>query len=120
MAFQICEHKTLGFSINAFSEVATSFVYILLGSREKIFCQGVQMENPNKKDCMIENTVFQIIYHKYVSKKKRIRYMHIIRTSVMIGIFVQRAEPTIASLQFEIRIFDMTLKESLKERAKKK
>jgi len=53
-----------------------------LGRLVKTSFQGVQMDNPSPNDLPILKMTTQMMYHKYVSKKKRTRSMTYITVSV--------------------------------------
>ena len=73
---------TFGLYLTSISAVDNNLAYILFGSLVKISFHGVQMDIPRPKDLPILKMTIQMIYHKYVSKKKRIRSMTYMIVSV--------------------------------------
>jgi len=94
--------------------------YILLGSLVKISFHGVQIDIPSPKDLVMLKMTIQMMYHKYVSKKKRIRSMTYIIVSVN-GTWLEHNElPKIRSEQPCTLVRAITAIGLLKDEVKKK
>jgi hypothetical protein len=81
------------------SDVARSLAYIRFGNLVKMSFHGVQMLSPSAKLRAIEKTVFQMMYQRYVSRKKSTRSMTNMIASVNAAWFWHSAAPKILSSQ---------------------
>ena len=82
--------------------------------------QGVQMERPKENERPILKITIQIMYQRYVSKKKSTRSMTYMMASVKGTWFVQRALPKSLSLHPWTLVLAITAIGLLKEDVKKK
>jgi hypothetical protein len=94
--------RTLGLNLISILLVAKIVEYTLFGMRAYISVHGVQMDNPILKLLPTEYTVFQMTYHKKVSKKNRLRSMTNISASVNLAWFRQSTEPKTRSSHIRI------------------
>ena len=82
--------------------------------------QGVQIDNPSMKERAMEYTVFQMMYHRKVSRKKSTRSMKNMIVRVKMAWLRQSEFPKIFSLQFWIFIPAMVRMGSRNARVRKK
>src|ERR1700761_7222191 len=85
--------RTLGLYWTCISCVARSFEKILFGSRVKMSFQGVHILNPSWKLRVIEKTVFQMTYHRKVSRKNNTRSITYMIARVKAAWFLQIEVP---------------------------
>lgn len=87
-----------------------------------MFFQGVSIEVPNEKDNAIEKKQLQIMYHKYVSKKNKIKSVKSNNTIVIFGCILHTTTfgSMLSPLHLDIFNIERTLKGSFKDKVKKK
>ncbi len=81
---------------------------------------GVQIDRPRWNDRATENTTIQMTYHRYVSRKNRMRSMTYMIASANGTWLLHRAAPKYLSLQFKTFVRAMTATGLLKFDVKKK
>src|SRR6267154_4127451 len=91
-----------------------------LGRRVYTSFQGVQMDKPSEKERPTEKTTIQMMYHKYVSRKNRIKSMIYMMVNVKGTWFEQRILPNNLSLHPCTVVRAMTAIGELKELVRKK
>jgi hypothetical protein len=102
------------------SPVANNLAYIRLGSLVYISFHGVQIDNPKENERPILNMTIQMIYHKYVSRKKSTRSMTYMIASVNGTWFVHNTLPNSLSLHPCTLVRAITAMGLLNEDVKKK
>ena len=100
--------------------MASNLAYMRFGIRVYISFQGVQIDRPRANDRPILKTTSQMMYQRYVSKKKRIRSIRYMIARANGMWFLQRASPKILSLQRSMFVRAMTETGALKDEDKKK
>src|SRR5882762_6273902 len=81
---------------------------------------GVQMDKPRENDLPTLNTTFQMMYHRYVSRKNKIKSMTYMIVSVNGTWFVQRELPKNLSLHPCTFVRAITAMGPLNDEVKKK